>query len=504
MKSETQSSPSSQAADVLVIGGGGAGLAAAIEAAAHGARVILVEKGPALGGSTGWSVGSFTASKTKHQIRRGIADSPEAHGEDLVEMNARVRSESEPELRSFLVENSSATLTWLQDLGVEFVGPFEEPPHRVARMHNVIPGSNAYIQRLELHALKLGVEIQCNTSALSLLRHDESVCGANLSCEGRDISIKAGAVILTTGDLSANPNAFGQALKNIGPGLASVNRFATGDGHKIAMQVGAAISQDILAKPTIRFIPTRSSTVLSRLPTFPFLTKLMQFGFEFVPMFLIRPLLLRLLGSVLQPHPAIFENGAILINRDGKLFCDSPSQLATELTHQPEGLGYIIFDDKVTQHFSKWPHYLSTAPGLGYIYISDLCRYRPDVCRTADTMGELASEIGLEPKKLDEAIGVHNQKQKLHGCTQILDPPFVALGPVRSFLVLTDGGLKVDLQMRVKKTGGGVISGLFAAGAVGQGDLLLQGHGHHLAWAFTSGREAGSQAAAYALSKSDV
>ena len=501
--SEIQSYPSSKAVDVLVIGGGGAGLAAAIEAAVHGAQVLLIEKGPALGGSTGWSVGSFTASQTKYQMRRGIADSSDAHGEDLVEMNGCVRPESEPELRSFLVANSPATLDWLQNLGVEFVGPFEEPPHRVARMHNVIPGSNAYVQRLELEARRLGVEILCNTSALSLLCHDVSVCGANLFCEGRDFRLKAGAVILTTGDLSANPNALGQALKNIGPGLASVNRLATGDGHKIAMQVGAAISQDIIAKPTIRFVPTSSSPILRRMPTFPFLTKLMRLGFELLPMSVIRPLLLRFLGSVLQPHPAIFETGAILINRDGELFCESPTKLATELTHQPEGLGYIIFDEKVTQHFSKWPHYLSTAPGLGYIYISDLCHYRPDVCRTADTIRGLASEIGIEPEKLDEAIGAHNQKQKLRGYGQILVPPFVALGPVRSFLVLTDGGLKVDPQMRVKKTGGGIISGLFAAGAVGQGDLLLQGHGHHLAWAFTSGREAGAQAADYALSKSD-
>ena len=70
-------------ADVLVIGGGGAGLAAALEAAQLGRNVILLEKNPATGGSTSWSVGSITATNTPHQRRAGITDSADAHFEDL-------------------------------------------------------------------------------------------------------------------------------------------------------------------------------------------------------------------------------------------------------------------------------------------------------------------------------------------------------------------------------------------------------------------------------------
>jgi fumarate reductase flavoprotein subunit len=58
-------------------------------------------------------------------------------------MNARVRAEKDAELRHFLADGSPETFAWLQRLGVEFVGPFPEPPHRVARMHNVVPGSKA-------------------------------------------------------------------------------------------------------------------------------------------------------------------------------------------------------------------------------------------------------------------------------------------------------------------------------------------------------------------------
>ena len=64
--------------------------------------------------------------------------------------------------------------------------------------------------------------------------------------------------------------------------------------------------------------------------------------------------------------------------------------------------------------------------------------------------------------------------------------------------VFTDGGLKVSLQHEVLHSSGAPIDGLYAAGSNGQGGVLLEGHGHHLAWAFISGRRAGEQALARA------
>ncbi len=81
----------------------------------------------------------------------------------------------------------------------------------------------------------------------------------------------------------------------------------------------------------------------------------------------------------------------------------------------------------------------------------------------------------------------------------IAEPPFYALGPLKSYVVLTDGGLKVTERLEVLNQNGNPIPGLFAAGSTGQGGLLLEGHGHHLAWAFISGRIAGRNAAYEAL-----
>jgi len=81
------------------------------------------------------------------------------------------------------------------------------------------------------------------------------------------------------------------------------------------------------------------------------------------------------------------------------------------------------------------------------------------------------------------------------GATQIVRPPFYALGPAKSWIVLTDGGARINSHFEVLGRSGRPIVGLYAAGSAGQGGVLLEGHGHHLGWAFTSGRLAGKSAA---------
>ena len=77
----------------------------------------------------------------------------------------------------------------------------------------------------------------------------------------------------------------------------------------------------------------------------------------------------------------------------------------------------------------------------------------------------------------------------------IVRPPFHALGPAKAYVVFTNGGLRVNARTEVLRKDGSVIAGLFAAGSTGQGGMLLEGHGHHLGWAFVSGRIAGRNAA---------
>ena len=104
----------------------------------------------------------------------------------------------------------------------------------------------------------------------------------------------------------------------------------------------------------------------------------------------------------------------------------------------------------------------------------------------------------MDALKLSAAVDEHNAAlSSTAGADRqpLREPPFIALGPVRSVFVHNEGGLAVDSEHRVLGGQRLPIPGLYAVGATGQGGLLLKGHGHHLAWAFVSGRRAGRLAA---------
>ena len=166
LKKQTLKGDADVACDVLVIGGGGAGLAAAIEAADNEAHVILIEKNPELGGTTAWSIGSFTATQTPQQMSHGIDDNPDEHFADMIKFAGPLADRDNPLLRRLFVDNASETLRWLETLGVEFFGPMPEPPHSKPRMHNVLPNSKAYIRQLGQQALNNGIDIQRNASPI--------------------------------------------------------------------------------------------------------------------------------------------------------------------------------------------------------------------------------------------------------------------------------------------------------------------------------------------------
>ena len=96
--------------DVVVVGGGGSGLAAAIEARGLGRDIALVEKNPQLGGSTAWSIGSVSASATPHQLRKGIKDRPEDYWRDMAGFNGNLDPRDNPELRRLLAVAGADTV----------------------------------------------------------------------------------------------------------------------------------------------------------------------------------------------------------------------------------------------------------------------------------------------------------------------------------------------------------------------------------------------------------
>src|SRR5882672_7507928 len=189
--------------DVVVVGGGGAGLAAAIEAREAGARVVLLEKNDRLGGSTAWSIGSISVSQTPHQKRRGIVDSPQDHWADMPAFAGDLAARDNETLRRILCEEVPAAFAWLLESGVRFMGPMPEPPHRKPRMHNVLPNSRSYVYHLERRARRAGVAIRTGASVTGIIREGDRVTGVEVALRDRSHRFSArGAVILAAGDFT--------------------------------------------------------------------------------------------------------------------------------------------------------------------------------------------------------------------------------------------------------------------------------------------------------------
>lgn len=489
-------------ADVIVIGGGGAGLAAAAEAARLGREVVLLEKQAALGGSTAWSVGSISASGTPHQRRLGIADSPQAHFEDLELLAGALAPRDNRGLRRILVDGVAEAMDWLMSVGLEFAGPMPEPPHRVPRMHNVLPNARAFPYWLGRHCRRLGVDIRLRTAAVDLLSEAGRIAGVVAEGpDGRRSALRARCgVILAAGDYSGSRTLKARFATPEVAEADPVNPHAGGDGFALGLGHGARmVNGDIVRGPIMRLVPPLRPSLLQRLPPVRPLTRAMRWSFERLPPALLRPFALSFIVTAVSPSAELFRRGAILVNAEGRRFGDELDRPGHATARQPGRIAWLAFDAATAGAFSAWPNFISTAPGVAYAYLEDYRRNRPDIFHRAATLEALASSMGVPPGALAEAVRSYNEGTDAaprSGPRQaIAAPPFVALGPVRAHVVFTDGGLAVTERMGVIGGDGAAIAGLYAAGANGQGGVLLEGHGHHLGWAFVSGRIAGRAAA---------
>lgn len=497
---------STHTADVIVLGGGGSGLAAAISARTHGREVILLEKNAELGGSAARSIGSMSATATPHQIRKGIKDSPDEHFNDLTAFNAEALKTHVDNLalRRILVDNMNETLRWLMSLGVRFFGPMIEPPHRKSRMHNVLPSSRSFIYHLEKHARAIGVDIRRERRGSEFVLEEGRVTGVDCTLPDGSTEryLARGGVVLCTGDYSASPELKTRYGKPAMANMEPVNPTNTGDGHVMAMKLGARILNSHAVHVGIRFVPPPRRNWILSIPPWTPLASFMAFALEHFPGWLIRPFVLSFLTTALGLTDRLFQQGAMLVNCRGERFCDEFDKPVWKLAEQPQQSGYVILDRTLAERFTAYPYFISTAAGIAYAYLPDYRRSRADVYAEADSVEALARRIGADPDTLAASIAGHNQAiaaGRTNPAGQALTPittgPYVALGPVKSYSVSCDGGLAVNEKLQVLGADDQPIEGLYAAGLVGLSGLLLKGHGHHLGWAFTSGRMAGRNAA---------
>jgi succinate dehydrogenase/fumarate reductase flavoprotein subunit len=483
--------------DVIVVGAGGSGLCCAAEAASLGAKVLVVEKAPKIGGTTSWAVGAYTSSATPHQKRAGVDDDPERHFADMDLVNAAAKRPDNLGLRRLMTREAPDTFRWLLDLGVEFIGPNPEPPHTRPRMHNIVPGAAALIYYLDRRCRQLGVTIRCKAALDDIVMERGRASGVVVvNGDGSKTTYHSGrGIVLASGDFAASKDMrarwFDQAVVNAEP----VYKYNTGEGLKIAERLGAHIVNGDYTNfyiPRMRFVPPSKSSWVLRLPPSKAVARVIQFGLNVMPQALMRPFIMRFVTTVLGPEPNLFKQGAALVNVEGKLVDIDLASIARNLALDPSNRGFIVFDAAIAKRFEAWPNFISTAPGIAYAYLRDYRAARRDIYFEAESIAALAGRIGADATTLQRSIDAHNRQRGDAG--RLVTPPFYALGPVRGYINVKEGGLAVSDDVAVLGADDQPIPGLFAAGSAGQGGILLDGHGHHITWACVSGRHAARSA----------
>ncbi len=484
--------------DVIVVGAGGSGLAAAYWAAEQGGRVLVLEKRPQPGGTTGIAVGSFTAAGTSLQRQAGVDDSVDMHIEDAGNFPPdEIEARNADEMRAFFLREAATTFEWLRGIGLSFVGPSPEPPNRQPRMHNVVPGAKAYIAALQLALQRKGAVLLSNASVESLVRDGDRVVGVRAVVDDQTREYRATrGVILAAGDYANNREMIAKHKGQQYREIEGINPFATGDGHRLAEEVGARlVNMDVTYGPELRFVPSSKRPFQQWLPVSGIAARVMGAVATRLPSWVMRSMIKRLLVTWQHPENALFDDGAILLNRAGQRFVDETKYPDREiaLAAQPGKIAYMLLDGRLIERYSAWPHFISTAPDIAYAYVADYERLRPDVTHRGKSLGEAARHAGLDPSAVQRAARTYNDSLRDSGNSRpaLEDGPWVLLGPVKAYFTTTEGGAVVNQQMQVLDADGSIIPGLYAVGQNGLSGMILWSHGLHIAWAMTSGRLAG-------------
>ena len=243
-------------ADVVVVGGGLAGLTAAISATEQGAKVILVEKMPMTGGSSAYSGGGISAPGSSVQAEFSITDSAEGWHDLWVERQAQSLNESaqypDMERVDAMIEGTPALIEWFKDLGFSHVRPEGYGVDTVERIHYIATRENgnkgggaALLKELAEVASEKGVEIRTETKALELVQaEDGTVTGVVVETANGQETISAKAVILAAGGFAASPDALQKYIPSLPPVTSVASPSNTGDGIEMAVKAGAVLYED--------------------------------------------------------------------------------------------------------------------------------------------------------------------------------------------------------------------------------------------------------------------
>jgi fumarate reductase flavoprotein subunit len=417
--------------DVLVVGAGGCGLAAALAARQGGSEVLVAERMSVPLPNTTRSTGMIPAAGSRWQVAAGIDDAPATFAADI---DAKTHGTADSALVARLTTIAPDLVAWLNDdagVELEFVQGFHYPGHSRERMHAPADRSGATVMKqLRRSVVTSGVDIVNGAPVTELIVDDAgTVRGAVIDNAGSVERVAASAVILAANGFGANHAMLHQYCPSIADAPYLGGEGSTGDAIRWGISLGAATAcMDAFQGHASVAIPHNSllswSTVMS---------------------------------------------GGILVNQHGARFGNESagySEFATEVLAQPGGIAYLVIDEQIHLEAMAFEDYRQAA-GAGAL-------------KSAATPHELAERMGLPPLALSRALDdVIESAQR--GTADRFGRTFTRplAGPLRAAKVTgalfhTQGGLVVDEHARVLRGDGTIIDGLYAGGGVAQG---LSGHG---------------------------
>lgn len=448
-------------ADVVVVGAGPAGLAAALSAAEAGCSVTVLDSDVEPGGTARWAVGSICLPATDDDPADAFLEDTAHHigGYEL--------SGSAQRLRTRFAAEAGSTRRWLLDHGVPLVGPHHEPPHRRARLFTLVPDGRALGWSLTAAAVRAGVVVRCGRTVTGLISDgDQQVVGVEhesaVDDDGGERTSAGCGVVVASGDFSGNAQLRREHLGEAAERAHVVNPANRGDHLGWLTDLGAVTEQMSTSfAPQIRF-PALDQPVLAHHGA----TDLTAIGTAVMH------------RAHLAPDLALLDAGALLVGRHGGII--ERHGAAAEVSRS--GPATVVLDRRWLDGGVNVGMRISSAPTFGFANLAELRRGRPDLCTHAATVRDVLAHFG----------GIGASSQDLERRLSDMEAPFTLLSGAAATVTVTEGSVAVDEDLRVLRDGVVPIDGLRVAGAAGQGGQLLWGHGLHLAWALTSGRLAGA------------
>ena len=410
-------------ADFVVVGAGGAGIAAAIEASRKGLKTIVLEKMPIIGGSSLLSTGGMNVAGSKQQKAAGINDTPEMFTQDTLKVG---KGTNDKVLVNVLTEQSNSALEWFESLGGKLdLDPGVYGGCQAPRMHYTKSGGigRYMIKEMKPALEKSGADVRVNSQVVRLER-DKNGAVTGVLVKGKNTGlyrISAPTVLLATGSYANNGTLVSKYHPEFFGMVTSAQPGSHGDGIYLGQDVGAKV------------------THLERVQVHPNIAS----------------------GTSLMITLAMRTNGGILVNNKGQRFFNDNAprnELGAAMLKQPAQKVWLIYDDAVVAKRPKVHQ--------GYV--------RLGVVTEADTPEALAKKLGLPAEEFAKTMKryagfVKAKNDADFGRKELPEP--LNQGKIYAIDVVpaiggTLGGLRTDARTHVLDTNGKKIPGLLAAGEV--------------------------------------